>query len=203
MSESADQDRYVGLSTDQPIWERFFLVAPLVVVGTIEPDGTPDLAPKHLVGPASWGNLFGFVCTPSHATYRNVVREEVFTVSYLRPGQIVQASLASAPRDTEGDKPSLAAIPTRRAEAVPGVVVEGCAIYLECRLDRIVDDLDDNSLVIGRIVAAHVDREALRDPDRDDADVLAASPVLAFLSPDHFATVRGGLHFPFHAGWKR
>ncbi len=203
MSESANQDRYVSLSTDDPIWERFFLVAPLVMVGTTEPDGTADLAPKHLVGPASWGNLFGFVCTPSHATYRNVVREEVFTVSYLRPSQIVQASLASAPRDTEGGKPSLAAIPTRRADAVPGVVVEGSALHLECRLDRIVDELDENSLVIGRIVAARVHREALRDPDRDDADVLAASPLLAFLSPDHFSTVRGGLHFPFHAGWKR
>ena len=96
MSESADQDRYVSLNTDDPIWERFFLVAPLVMVGTVEPDGTPDLAPKHLVGPASGGSLFGFVCTPSHATYRNVVREETFTVSYLRPSQVVQASLASA-----------------------------------------------------------------------------------------------------------
>jgi len=203
VSESADRDRYVSLSTDDPIWERFFLVAPLVMVGTIEPDGTADLAPKHLVGPASWGSLFGFVCTPSHATYRNVVREEVFTVSYLRPSQIVQASLASAPRDAEGGKPSLAAVPTRPSEAVPGVVVEGSALHLECRLDRIVDNLDENSLVIGRIVAARVDRKALRDPDKDDADVLAASPLLAFLSPDHFATVRAGLHFPFHAGWKR
>lgn len=203
MSEAADRDRLVDLSLDEPIWDRFFSVAPLVVVGTTEPDGSNDLAPKHLAGPASWGNLFGFVCSPAHATYRNIVREEVFTVSYLRPGQIVQASLASAPRDDEGDKPALAALLTRSAEAVPGVVLEGCAVYLECRLERIIDDLDENSMIIGRIVTARVDREALRDPDRDDADVLAASPLLAFLSPDHFATVRGGLHFPFHAGWRR
>jgi hypothetical protein len=66
-----------------------------------------------------------------------------------------------------------------------------------------VDQLGENSLVIGTIVAARVPADALRDPDRDDADVIAAAPPLAFLAPDHFAAVSSGHHFPFHAGWRR
>ena len=33
----------VSLGVEHPIWERFFQVAPLIVVGTKEPDGGYDL----------------------------------------------------------------------------------------------------------------------------------------------------------------
>ena len=70
---------------------------PLVIVGTVEPDGGPDLAPKHMAGPVSWDNLFGFICCDRHATYRNAVRTGAFTVSCPTPDQIVATSLTSAP----------------------------------------------------------------------------------------------------------
>ena len=72
----------VSLSLDEPIWERFFSVFPLVLVGTLEEGGGHDLAPKHLAMPLSWGRWFGFVCTPRHRTYQNAVRTGAFTVSY-------------------------------------------------------------------------------------------------------------------------
>ena len=65
----------VRLDTDYPVWEQFYTVSPLVVVGTKDVDGF-DLAPKHMAFPLSWENYFGFVCTPSHRTYQNVVREK-------------------------------------------------------------------------------------------------------------------------------
>ena len=34
-------DHIATLDTDHPIWERFFTVAPLVLVGTREHDGQP------------------------------------------------------------------------------------------------------------------------------------------------------------------
>ena len=70
-----------SLPLDEPVWERFFTVFPLVLVGTREEDGGHDLAPKHLAMPLSWGNWFGFVCTPRHRTYQNAVRTGAFTVS--------------------------------------------------------------------------------------------------------------------------
>ena len=38
----------VALSTEAPIWNRFFGVAPLVVIGTRDADGHFNLAPKHM-----------------------------------------------------------------------------------------------------------------------------------------------------------
>ena len=70
-------------------------MAPLVLVGSREPSGEFDLAPKHLVAPM-WGPWFAFVCSERHATYQNVLREGAFTVSWPRPSQVVLASLAAS-----------------------------------------------------------------------------------------------------------
>lgn len=192
-----------SLDVTMPIWDRFYMVAPLVVIGSEEPDGNYDLAPKHMATALGWGNRFGFVCAPRHATYRNVDRTGVFTVSFLRPDQVVLASLAAAPRFEEQAKPSLAAVPTFPASTVDGSFVAGGYLFLECELDRIIDGFGDNSLIAGRIVAAHVEEDALRTADRDDADVLAGSPVLAFVHPDRFAVVDAATTFPFHAGMEK
>ena len=42
------------LDLSHPIWEQVYMVAPLIIVGTREPDGTYDLAPKHMAMPISW-----------------------------------------------------------------------------------------------------------------------------------------------------
>lgn len=194
---------YVDIDCAYPIWDRFYLVHPLVIIGTTELDGKPDLAPKHMAGPVSWGNLFGFVCSERHATYRNVVRNGVFTVSYPRVEQVVMVSLTAAPRIDDDSKPSLGAVPTVPATVVEGPLLAGALLHLECELERTVDDLEDNSLVIGRVVVAHIDDRALRQLDREDEDVLAAAPVVAYLQPDRFTAIDRAQAFPFHAGWAR
>ena len=95
---------YTAMDVANPIWDRFFWVSPLVIVGTSEPDGSYDLAPKHMATPMGWQNYFGFVCTPRHATYTNTIREEAFTVSYPRPDQLVHTSLSAVPRCEDGQK---------------------------------------------------------------------------------------------------
>ncbi len=193
----------VSLPLADPIWERFFSVFPLVMVGTREEDGRHDLAPKHMAMPMSWKNWFGFVCTPRHRTYQNALRTGAFTVSYPRSEQIVLTSLAAAPRTDSNEKPSLMALPVFPAQVVDGVLVEGCDLYLECELDRMVDDLGDNSLIIGRIVAAHVDRQALRGDDREDNDIIRDKPLFAYLYPERFAIIDRSQGFPMPAGFKR
>lgn len=188
--------RLVSLPVDTPVWDRVFLVAPLVLVGTREGDGF-DLAPKHMAMPLGWQNYYGFVCTPRHATYRNVVERREFTVSFPSPEQVVQAGLGAGGRQPDGSKPSLRALATFPASVVDGVLVEGCRLYLECELDRIVDGFGENSLVIGRVVAASAPEEALRDEDVDDADLLHRSPPLAYLTPGRFAAVENSRSFPF------
>jgi flavin reductase (DIM6/NTAB) family NADH-FMN oxidoreductase RutF len=189
----------VPLPLETPIWSRVFTVAPLVLVGTLEDDGAVDLAPKHMAMPLGWHtHRFGFVCSPRHATYHNAVARGSFTVSFPRPDQIVEASMAAGGRLDDHSKPSLAALTTVPASRVEGPLVEGCSLWLECTLDRIVE-IDDASLVIGTIVAAAAAEDALRLSDRDDSDLLAAAPALVYLSPGRFAPVAATYSFPYPA----
>src|SRR5690606_9422546 len=160
--------RITSIPVEVPIWDRFFTVAPLVIVGTKEGDGH-DLAPKHMAMPLGWDNYFGFVCSPEHATQRNAEATGEFTVSFLRPAQIVEASLAAAPRGEEGSKPSLSAIPTMPARAVDAPLVRDAYLWLECELERVIDGFGRNTLVVGRVVSAAADEAAMRTSDADDA----------------------------------
>jgi len=193
----------IPLKLEHAVWEQVYMVAPLTIVGTREPDGTYDLAPKHLAIPMSWQDHYGFVCTPSHATYANARREGCFTVSFPRPDQILLTSLAAAPRCDDDHKHALQAIPTISATKVDGVLLENAYLHFECELDRVIDDLGENSLIIGRIVAASVAEDALRDSDRDAQEMIAHSPLLAYLHPGRFAEIVQTNAFPYHVGFKR
>jgi flavin reductase (DIM6/NTAB) family NADH-FMN oxidoreductase RutF len=187
----------VAIEPGASLWDRFFTVAPLVLVGTKEPDGSYDLAPKHMATRLGWEAYYGFVCTPGHATYRNAVAHGAFTVSFPPPDQVVQAGLAAGGRARDGAKPNLAALPTFRARRVDGVLVTGARAFLECELERIVDGFGEASLVAGRVVAAAVDGRALRASERDDADLVHAAPLLAYLDPGRLAAVDRSVAFPF------
>ncbi len=201
--ETTHEEQIIPLSLEQSIWDCVLTVAPLVVIGTRELDGTFNLAPKHLVTPLSWKNHFGFVCTPSHATYQNIKRERVFTVSYPRPTQMLLASLTAAPRENDGSKPALALLPTFPARQIKGVFIEDAYLYFECELDRIIDGFDINSLIASRIIAAYVATDSLRQSDKDDGGLLADAPLLAFLNWGRFALIRDSFAFPFVGGFKR
>ena len=198
-------DPYADLESidlEQSIWERIYTVAPLVLVGTRDPDGKPDLAPKHMAFPLGWGNYFAFVCAPSHGTYGNIARTHEFTVSYPRPTDILNASLTAAPR-CDDTKPAVGALETFAAQQVDSVFVAHSYCYLECRHLQTIDGFGANSLIIGQIVAAHVDRAALRSTDRDDADLLMNAPLLAYLYPGRFAVIDKTQAFPFPSGMQR
>jgi flavin reductase (DIM6/NTAB) family NADH-FMN oxidoreductase RutF len=186
----------------QNVWDRVFTVAPLVLVGSKEPTGRYDIAPKHMAMPLGWGDRYCFVCTPRHATYANVERERAFTVSFPHRFQVVQAGLAATQREPDGSKPTLRALPTFRAQKVDGVLVHGCYLFLECELDRLVP-FGDEALVVGRIVAASAREEAVRNPDTEDEELLRRLPPLAYVAPVRYASVSDTRSFPFPARFRR
>jgi flavin reductase (DIM6/NTAB) family NADH-FMN oxidoreductase RutF len=191
------------LDLEHPVWEQVYMVAPLTVVGTREPDGTYNLAPKHLAMPMSWQDHYGFVCTTTHATYVNARREGCFTVSFPRPDQIVITSLAAAPRCDDDHKHALRAIPVIPATRIEGVLMEHAYLCFECELHRVIDGLGSNSLIIGRIVAASVAEDSRPEVDRDPQELIAHAPMLAYLHPGRFAEIVHTNAFPFHVGAKR
>ncbi len=198
----AEREELIELSVEAPIWERFFTVAPLVLVATKEGDRY-NVAPKHLAMPIGWGNLFGFVCSPSHTTYRNLQAHPEFTVSFPGIDRLLHASMAAGARLDDCSKPTLAAVPLSSARRVDGVLVQGCPLYLECELDRFVDGFGENSLVVGRVVAAAASRAALRGRDVDDADLLHALRPLVYLAPGRIAEVGETHAFPFPVDFRR
>ncbi len=191
------------LDVARPIWDQFFMVAPLVLVGTREADGGDDLAPKHMVSPMGWQNYFGFVCTPRHGTYQNIKRDGVFAVTYPKPAQWLETSLTASPRCEDDSKPQLQLVQSHRSARVNCPVVADGYLYLECELDRFVDGFGVNSLIVGRIVAAQVDPDYLRADDRDDQDLLNKAPILTYVSPGRFAEIRETLAFPSPKGMKK
>ena len=207
MDSLQSQDNIVSLDVEQPFWNRFYMVAPLVVIGTMNEDGSHNLAPKHMATPMGWRDYFGFVCTPRHKTYRNAKRHGTYTVSFPRPSQVVLASLAAAPREKRPDgpstKPSIDELPTMRADVIEGVFLKDAYLFLECEVDRIVDNLGENSLLIGRVAAAHVHEDGLRVSEQDDQAVIRENPLLAYLPPDRYAAIDETNAFPFPVGFEK
>lgn len=186
------------------MWQRYFSVAPLVLIGTTDPGGAADFAPKHMVAPMGWENYFGFVCTPRHGTYRNIERTGVFTVTYPRPSQVLLASLAASPRcGDDNAKPVLGAFDTIPAKSIEGRFVADGQVFLECERFKVIDGFGDNSLITGRIKAAQVHKAALRVSERDDQEVLGAAPQLAYIHPWRYAVIEATHRFPAPEGMKK
>lgn len=203
MAASIKAEKLVSLDPIEPVWSRFFMVSPLVVVGTREKDGY-DLAPKHMAMPVGWDNYFAFVCTPKHSTYRNIRREGFFTVSFPKPEQVVITSLTAEPRcGTNGSKPTLETLPTFPATKIDGVLLEDAYLFLECKMERIIDGFGTNSIIIGVIEVAHVDEAYLRQSEVDEAEMINRAPLLAYLGPGRYASIHDSNTFPFPSGFER
>ncbi len=200
----SDPGGLVSLDISTPIWDRFFMVAPLVLIGTCEKNGDIDLAPKHMVMPMGWDNYIGFVCTERHNTYKNIRRSGEFTVSFPRPSQLLYTSLAASPRcGTKNEKSSLAVLPTFPAKTIKCDFIKDAYLFFECRHYKTIDGFGINSLVTGEIMAAYVDKNAQRISDLDDQDLIHDSPLLAYLHPGRFATIDTSNSFPFPSGMKK
>lgn len=197
------QPELVEIDTSRPVWERFFTVAPLVLIGTKDDDGSPDFAPKHMVMPMGWQNYFGFMCSESHSTCTNIARDGEFTVSYPKPSQLLFTSLAASPRTAAGNKPILDYFETFPAKLIDAEFIGDCNLYFECRHFKTVDGFGDNCLITGEIVAAYADAGSLRVSERDDQELIHESPLFVYLAPGRFAAIDQSNSFPFPDNMKK
>jgi flavin reductase (DIM6/NTAB) family NADH-FMN oxidoreductase RutF len=193
----------VELDASRPVWDRCFMVAPLVLIGTRDEDGSLDLAPKHMAFPLGWKNYFGFVCSPKHHTCSNIERGGEFTVSYPKPSQVLYASLAASPRYRDGPKTVLQSFATFPAKKIDGEFIEDAYLFLECRHYKTVDGFGDNCLITGEVVAAYAHPDYVRSSEYDDQELIHGAPLFAYLPPGRFATISRSNAFPFPADMKR
>lgn len=200
----AEQQRnIIALDTGRPIWDSFFTVAPLVVIGTKEEKGY-GLAPKHMATPLGQDNFFGFVCTARHSTYHNVAHTGFFAVSFPKPDQVVLASLAASPRCGEegNEKLILRGLPLRMAPSIDAPFLEDSYLFLECEHLKTVDGFGQHSLICGRIAGAFAEEAYLRASELDEQELVYRSPLLAYLAYGRFAEIRESFAFPFPRDFK-
>ena len=203
MQESTNQSNVVTVDTSVPVWDQFFTVAPLVLIGTQDADGVLDFAPKHMVTPMGWQKYFGYVCTPRHTTCANSERTGEFTVSYPKPAQVLYASLAASPRLEDGDKPVVDYLQTFPAREIEGSFIKDSYLFFECKHYKTVDGFGENCLITGEIVAAYADENFLRHTEVDAQETIHDSPLFAYLAPGRFATISKSNAFPFPESMKK
>ena len=56
---------------------------------------------------------------------------------------------------------------------------------------------------VGQIVAAYGATDSVRDSERDDQEILASTPLLAYLQPGRWAQIGMTYSFPFAEGMKK
>lgn len=195
--DNPENNQKIALEMDRPIWDRFFLVHPLVIIGTRDEDGSDNLAPKHMAFPMGWENYFAFVCTPRHSTYHNARREGQFTVSYPYPKSVAFSSLTATKREADDSKPAIKVLPTEKAPNSDCIFLKDAYLQLVCEFNRTVENFGENSLIIGNIKAAFIDEAMLRSESKDDGDLIYQNPILAYISPGRFSVIKKTHTFPF------
>lgn len=198
------QDNFTNLDMGSPIWDRFFTVAPLVVIGTKE-GMDYDLAPKHMATPVGFGNYFGFACTPKHSTYQNIKSHGYFVVSFPLPDQVILASLSASPRCEDQTKFNsiIKELPTIKASSMDALLLADSYLYLECQLFKIIDGFDENSIITGKIKKAFAHNNYLRISDQDEQEQIKNNPLLAYIALGRFAKIEQTFNFPFPKDFKR
>jgi len=154
--------------------------------------------------PIGFDNYFGFVCTLKHATYQNIKDTQEFTVSFPLPDQVVLAALSATPRsdDTLGTKPIIKALPSLKATRVDALFLETSYLFFECKLFKIIDGFNENSIITGKIMAAHVDKNYMKTFEKDEQQQLKENPLLAYISNGRFAKITKTYNFPFPKNFK-
>lgn len=204
MKEKKNFEDFISLNVKECIWEDFYTVAPLVVIGSKEND-VYDLSPKHMVTPIGFSNYLGFVCTPRHKTYHNIKKEKKFTVSFVKPNQILLASLAAIPRceDNRYSKEIVKKIPTIPTTNNDNIFIADSYVLLDCTLHKIIDGFDDYSIITGLIDAAFVHKDfKIFDEDSQQKNIYD-NPLLAYIAQGRFASIKETFSFPYPKDFQR
>lgn len=204
MQEKNPFKDFISLDVQDSIWEHFYTVAPLVVIGTKEELGF-DLAPKHMITPLGFSDYFGFVCTPRHNTYHNAKKHGRFSVSFVKPDQILLSSLAAMPRCSVKDfsRDITDQIPTVICNQNESIFVKDSYVMLDCILHKVIDGFDDYSLITGKINQARVHKNYKIISDEGHQKQIYEHPLLAYIAQGRFASIKETLSYPYPKDFKR
>jgi len=145
--------------------ERNFIVCPVILITTVNGEGTPNAALKTNFMTVSSMKCYAFCCSPEHHTYQNIVETGEFVINVPTEDiieKVLKAAIATEKRCPAGlneiESAGLTPIPS---EKVRPPRVKECIAHYECLLDR-----HENGLIVGKVVAVSVDKSLIDGTDR-------------------------------------
>ena len=130
---------------------------PVLIIGTYGEDGTPDAMN------AAWGGICEadkiMLClSDTHKTTKNILNRKAFTVSFAEAAHVVACDYVGVvSRNKEPKKFEKAGFHAIKSEFVDAPLIAELPMALECELDKVNED----GLIIGRIVNVSVDESVL------------------------------------------
>jgi flavin reductase (DIM6/NTAB) family NADH-FMN oxidoreductase RutF len=177
----------INLSFDKRKWKPSPLLGQIVLVSSLNEDGKSNVAPKSWISMMAFEpSLLALGCNLTHWTAQNILARHEFVINV--PGdelaKIVWES-HSLPHPRPVESLGLTPIPAQKVK--PPLIAE-CKAHLECTY---VQHLTFGSevIILGNIVAASVDREAV-----ETQDPYAYLRLFAFLEDGVYGTVEKARH---------
>lgn len=153
----------VDYQVDKRRWKPSPLIGQIVLVTSLNQDGQSNVAPKSWVSMMAFEpSMLALGCNLEHWTAQNILRSHEYVINI--PGEdlvevVWQSHTMPHPRLVEDT--GLTPIP---AQEVKAPRIEECKAHLECRLDQQLT-YGKEVIIIGKIVAASIDRQAIEAQD--------------------------------------
>jgi flavin reductase (DIM6/NTAB) family NADH-FMN oxidoreductase RutF len=143
--------------------ERNFLPSPVILVTTVDAEGTPNAAIKTNVMTVSSMRRYAFCCSPDHHTHQNIMATGQFVINLPRVSiakQVLGLALATERRAAAGaNEIEAAGLTPLPSEMVDPPRISECAAHYECLLDW-----HREGMITGKVVAVSVDPSLLSGP---------------------------------------
>jgi len=156
-----------GLSSEQTRnWyrERDYIVRPIVLITSMNRDGTPNAAVKTNFMVISSMKSYAFCCSPEHHTYQNIMETREFVVNIPTEdiiGRVLKAAVITVkPCPTGVNEVKAAGLTQIPSDKVRPPRVKECVAHYECLLDWCKE-----GLIVGKVVAVSVDKSLIAKTD--------------------------------------
>jgi flavin reductase (DIM6/NTAB) family NADH-FMN oxidoreductase RutF len=145
--------------------QRNFVVLPVILVTTVNKQGTPNASVKTNFMTVSSMRRYAFSCSPQHHTYQNIIETGQFVINV--PTEDIVAKVLKAamitekpcpPHVNEIEEARLTPFPSEKV-IPPGI--KECIAHYECLLDWCKDNI-----IVGKVVAVSVDKTLIDGTDK-------------------------------------
>jgi len=178
---------FAQIPLDKWQWHPSPLAHQVVLVTSIDAEGTVDVAPKSNCTVIAFEPLtYGIGCQKDHLTYQNIAATREFIVNVPTIDQAgVIAAMADAPHE---DRLALTGFTTTPGKTVGVAAIDQCVAHLECALDQVVEFGSGEVFIIGAVHLIEVDARCLVPAGTAERYEALGTPFV-FLEPGWYAPI--------------